>query len=85
MHIKLGDKLAKMNYISDNPRLNERLLAELLQEILIFAFAGLEIFRQFMDYWETVKCKEKLTEEDKEIIRALLHTISYLRNLKFLS
>src|SRR5919106_569295 len=75
IHTKMGDKLIKMNYISDDPRLNERLLAELLSEIITFALSGLQVFSWFIDYWEKAKTKETLTNEDKEIIRMLLHAI----------
>jgi hypothetical protein len=79
MHKKFGDKLMKMNYISDNVELNERLLAELLSEILTFTGASLQIFKQFMDYWERRKSKDKMTSQDKEIITKLLHAISHMK------
>ena len=74
----MGDSLIKMNYISDDPKVSEKLISILLQEMMTFTSISLQVFNEFMDYWNKFKSKEKLTEEDKGIIRALLHAISHL-------
>lgn len=57
MYTKLGDKLIKMNYMSDDPKVNEKLIAIQLQEMLIFAFTSLQVFNEFMNYFEKFKSK----------------------------
>ncbi|MPZ05409.1 MAG: hypothetical protein GEU26_03160 [Nitrososphaeraceae archaeon] len=62
----------------EDPKLSEKLITLQLQEMMTFAFTSLQIFNEFMKYFEKFKSKEKLTEEDKEIIRSLWHTMSHL-------
>lgn len=74
----LGDSLIKMNYISDDPKVSERLIASHTREMMTLAFTSLQILNEFMGYFEKFKSEEMLTEEDKDIIRMLLRTLSQL-------
>jgi hypothetical protein len=79
MYKNLGDSLIKMNYVPDDPKISEKLIAHNLREMLTLAFTSLQLLNEFLKYFERFKSKEKLTDDDKEIIRALMHiSISHL-------